>query len=396
MSARRSLGPAAAFVALAGLVTWLWEQSGRQVSDVTLYRAYGERIAHGLVPYRDFDLEYPPGSLPVFALPALVSESRTGFAVALAVLLGLVAVAGIVVFGWTERREGIGVSSLSAVWLAVVAPVVLGALLFTRYDLLPAVLTIATLAALLAGRPRLGGVVLGVAIAVKLYPVVLLPIAVAWAARRHGRAAAQWVAGLAVGVPALAYLPFAVVAPGGVAWSIGHQLSRPLQIESLGSSLLLAAHQLGLVELSWSSGHGSQNLDGRAAATLAVVSSIVQLAVLVLVWWRFARGPATSARLVVHSAAAVVAFVAFGKVLSPQYLIWPLFLVPLAAALRGRTALGLYAAAATFTALWFPARYWELVREFDPVSSWLVLARNLALVVLVVVLLQRPAERLDR
>ena len=40
-----------------------WELSGRQVSDLNLYRLYGERMTHGLVPYRDFDFEYPPGAL---------------------------------------------------------------------------------------------------------------------------------------------------------------------------------------------------------------------------------------------------------------------------------------------------------------------------------------------
>ena len=38
------------------------------------------------------------------------------------------------------------------------------------------------------------------------------------------------------------------------------------------------------------------------------------------------------------------------------------------------------------TQLWFPFRYWDLVREFDPFASWLVLVRDLVLVALLVVL----------
>ena len=99
-----------------------------------------------------------------------------------------------------------------------------------------------------------------------------------------------------------------------------------------------------------------------------------------------------------YSAAALVAFVAFGKVLSPQYLIWLLFLVPLVGGLRGRVAVGAYALAAALTALWFPARYWALVKDVRPVrSSWLLLVRNLALVALLAVLLrERDPDRLDR
>lgn len=382
MSLRRSAPTAAVFVALAGAATWLWEQSGRQVSDVTLYRVYGERMAHGLVPYRDFDVEYPPGALPVFWLPALFTESRTGYAIALAVVLAAAGAAGVVLC----ERAGAAVRGRV---LVALSPIALGALLLTRYDLVPAALTVAALLALLAGRERAGGLLLGVAIAVKLYPVVLLPLAAVWAYRRRGAVEARWVVGLALGIPALAYLPFVLLAPDGVAWSIGHQLSRPLQIESLGASLLLTADHLGGIGLSWSSGHGSQNLDGAAAATIATLSSIAQVAVLVALWVGFARGQASAERLVRFSAAAIVAFVVLGKVLSPQYLIWPLFIVPLVAGLRGARALVLYAAAMILTALWFPARYWQLVKEFDPLASTFLVARNLALVGLLVVLVGR-------
>ena len=42
-----------------------------QIVDTPVYQEYGEAMAAGEVPYRDFDLEYPPGALPVFWLPTL-------------------------------------------------------------------------------------------------------------------------------------------------------------------------------------------------------------------------------------------------------------------------------------------------------------------------------------
>ncbi len=88
-------------------------------------------------------------------------------------------------------------------------------------------------------------------------------------------------------------------------------------------------------------------------------------------------------------------FVAFGKVLSPQFLIWLIPLVPLVAGRRGVVASGLLAVAAVLTQIWFPFRYWDLVRDFDPAASWLVLLRGLTLLAIVAVLVA-PARLFAR
>ena len=41
--------------------------------DVPLYQSFGDRMADGEVPYRDFRVEYPPASLPAFLIPSLVA-----------------------------------------------------------------------------------------------------------------------------------------------------------------------------------------------------------------------------------------------------------------------------------------------------------------------------------
>ena len=53
----------------------------------------------------------------------------------------------------------------------------------------------------------------------------------------------------------------------------------------------------------------------------------------------------------------------------------------------------LTALACALTAVWFPARYWDLVREFDPLASWLVLCRGVTLVALLAVLTVTARER---
>ena len=49
-----------------------------EISDVPLYRDYGEAMERGLVPYRDFGVEYPPAALPFFALPAIARAHGLG------------------------------------------------------------------------------------------------------------------------------------------------------------------------------------------------------------------------------------------------------------------------------------------------------------------------------
>ena len=211
-----------------------------------------------------------------------------------------------------------------------------------------------------------------------------------------GRREALVCGGLLLAVVAAAWVPFLVLAPHGVWHSFWVQASRPLQIESLGAALLLAAHHTFGLGLTMDSSHGSQNLAGAGPDTLAVVLSLLQLAALLATWILFARGPATRERLLLASAAALVAFVAFGKVLSPQFLIWLIPVVPLVYGRRGLTASLLLAAALVVTQLWFPYRYWDLALHFGALESWLVLIRDLVLVALFVVPGARPSRRETR
>ena len=68
----------AAAAAGAFLGSWvvlghLWYHSTGQIIDTPTYEHYGDAIAAGEVPYRDFWLEYPPGALLPFAAPELTA-----------------------------------------------------------------------------------------------------------------------------------------------------------------------------------------------------------------------------------------------------------------------------------------------------------------------------------
>jgi hypothetical protein len=392
-------GPAIALGLVLLTISWgllhvgFWDRN--TIIDTPVYQGYGEKIVDGKVPYRDFPVEYPPASLPVFVLPALADDDEYGSAFEL--VMWACAVATIVLLAATLSAAGAGTARLyAATAFAGIAPLLLGSVILTRFDLWPAALAAGALAALVSGRDRLALGVLGLATAAKLYPAVLLPIALVWVARRRGPREAALGLGVFAAVIVAIVLPFAILSPGGVVDSLTTQLGRPLQIESLGAAALLAAHQLGLYDPTVVSTHGSQNLSGSLPGALGAVETALQLVALVAVWLLFARGRPDRERLLVASAAAVVAFIAFGKVLSPQFLVWLLPLVPLVGGSAGIAACWVFAGALVTTQLWFPHRYWDVVALES--ATWLVLVRDLLLVALLAVLVAaiRPGSGAPR
>ena len=392
---------AATFVALALFIgSWGLLHVGfykhKKILDTPVYQRYGNAIARGQVPYRDFAVEYPPGALPMFALPGFAKPGQgqdvtRGFRFVFEALMWLCGAIVLCAMAVTLRSVG---ARRIRIWLALafaaLAPLAIGSVLLSRFDLWPAALAAAALAALVSGWPRLGSLLLGAAITAKLYPAILVPLFAVYVWRREGRRKALLCLGVVVAAVVAVFAPFVALAPGGVWHSLRGQLDRPLQIESLGAALLIAAHHLWGHAVTLQTSHGSQNLVGHGARAVAVVVTVAQAVALFCIWALFARGPAARERLVWATAAAVVAFVALGKVLSPQFVIWLLPVVPLVRGRRGLIAAALLLIALVLTQVWFPFRYWDYVNDFTPTTSWLVLARDVVLVVLLAALLAAP------
>ena len=367
-----------------------WLHRG-EIVDTPVYEKYGDAMASGEVPYRDFSVEYPPGALPVFVLPALGNEGDVdayrGAFEALMVVCGMALLVALA-FGLTA----LGVAPLTlfgALALAAVAPLLLGSVVLSRFDLWPAALTATALAALLSGRFRIGHGLLGAGVLVKLWPGVLLPLALAHVWRTRGRREAFVCLGVFMAVVVPVVLPFFMLAPHGVWTSFERQLSRPLQVESLGAALMVASHHLFGTGVTMVSSRGSQNISGTAANVVSWLQTVLQLGVLVALWITFARRRRTRDELVQFAAVAVVAFIALGKVLSPQFMIWLIPFVPL---VRRRSAVVLFVAALVLTQAWFPQHYWSYALQFSEPESWLVLARDGVLLALLAVLVIPPGS----
>jgi hypothetical protein len=375
-------GAALLGVSFYALVSWL-EQG--QLSDVPVYVQYAGLVRGGHVPYRDFSFEYPPAALPAILLPSYMSWS---YATSFAVLMGVCGAGCIAAAASALRAVGAWPARTWTTLLAIgVSPLVLGSLFDTRFDLWPTLLAVAAMAALVRERPVVSGALLGLGFAAKLWPAVLLPIAIVHLWRRRGRDSGLAFVAAFVVVAAACFLPFAVLAPDGLRAMFNDQLSRPLQVESLGAAVLMAAEHLGMHPLATVTTHGAQALSGRGAGLAADVSTACEVVAVLAAWIFFARRRhADGETALLAAAAAVCALVAFDKVLSPQYLIWLAPFIPLVRGPRGVFAGGLLMLALGLTQTWFPWHYWPLATEHASPWSWYLLARDLALVALAAVL----------
>jgi hypothetical protein len=377
-------GAAAVLLALSfyALISWL-EQG--QLSDVPVYAHYSGLVRGGAVPYRDFRFEYPPAALPALLLPAYMSWS---FATSFAVLMGACGAGCIAAAGSALRAVSAGAVRTWAALLTIgVAPLLLGSLFDTRFDLWPTLLAFGALAAVVRQRSVVSGLLLGLGFAAKLWPAVLLPIAVAHLWRQRERAAALAAVAAFVAVAAACFLPFAVLAPDGLRAMLADQLDRPLQVESLGAAVLMAGQHLGMHPVATVNSHGAQALSGHGAGPAADLLTALEIVSVLAILVVFARQRnASGESVLLAGAAAVATLVAFDKVLSPQYLIWLVPFVLLVRGARGIVAGGLLFLVLGLTQTWFPWHYWRLATDHAAPWSWYLLARDLALVMLAGVL----------
>ena len=379
------------------MTLWVAPWSDERVNDLFVYRSFAEPVLAGGLPYRDVFFEYPPLAAPAIVVPGIAGtgedEFRLAFAVWTLVLAGLI----VLLCGALAARTG--GDRRRALFAAALAPLACGALLRTHFDLAPVVVVLAALWLVCADRPRAGLALLGVGALVKGFPLVAVPVVLAWllGGGRRREAVQGALACLAVLVAGAGTA--LAVAPDGAVDAVRYHLERPVQLESPVAMVLLGLDGIGAGEAVSVSSHRS---DGLLHPLDGAVSALVALALVAIL--AFLAGLAARdgdrRRLVLASLAAVTAFAALGKVLSPQFVIWALPLGALAFAWRLYPLAAAVALAAILTQVEFPAHYFDVVAR-EPLALVLVALRNVALLAVLVLALRellprRQEQLLDR
>jgi hypothetical protein len=179
------------------------------------------------------------------------------------------------------------------------------------------------------------------------------------------------LAGVAVGL-----------SPSGALDAVRYQTDRPVQIESLPAVGIRAIEALGGRQAERVQSFKSDGLEHPAGSALTAVSALLGVALVALFAVGAARRRGDPRALVLASLGAIAAFATFGKVLSPQYLIWVMPLGALALAWRQWALAAAVAAATLLTLVEFPTRYFDLV-DGDSFAVTVVILRDLVLVAVV-------------
>lgn len=360
-------------------------------AGLKIYHHAGEALLRGKIPYRDFFIEYPPGSLLAFVPPALFSSNKVAYTGLFAIEMALFSVAALVLTALAARRLwGPGAYMVPALTFTVAA-ILLYELVLARYDaIVTLTLALSALCVALGGRyVLLAYASLGFGAAAKLVPALAtLPLATL----RRGAARGY---GAFFAVLALFFTPPLLLASDGFIKSFAYQADRGLQVESLAASVLL--------KLGWVShttfDYGAIEVRGRGvefASSLSFPLTAVLLLITALAMYREYRlGRLGLEQYPRYAAALILAYMLGSRVLSPQYMLWLLPLVPLVGkrfVKIGISAVFLAACGATRLVL---IHYSDLVYLRFPGPDLLFL-RNLLLVLLWALLLFMLGKTSDR
>jgi hypothetical protein len=362
----------ATFAATFALDPW----ADDRVNDLFVYRAYADAFLGGAAPYRDVAFEYPPLAAVVVALGGVAGSGPEAYE-ALFALLMLIAAVGVLAAVVRLARATGGDTRLAALAVGL-APLLYGASARTHFDLFPVALLAGGVALVVTRRHALGFAILGLGAMAKGFPLFAALPLLAWLGTTQGwRKAVR--GGLALALPiAVLGLAAVLISPAGVWASVSYQLERPVQVESVPASLVNGLSALGAAAPQPLESHRSDGIRHSASGIAAAISGVAFLVILTAfvvlgAWGRDERGA------VLCAFGAVAAFATLGKVLSPQFVLWLLPLLAVAAAWRIWRLVVPIAAALALTLAEFPGRYFDVVAR-EPSALLLVAARNAALV----------------
>ncbi len=311
--------------------------SGQNQGDIAWYQWMIHDWVSGKLPYIDHVVEYPPYALGIFFLPWLMGDS--GYLINFMILaVGLDIIIKVILFVMGYKSENQKRAYLPLILYSVTVPFITYFYL-QRFDLWPAMLSLVSIWLFWQKKYFWAGVVLSVGIGTKLYPILFfLPMVIFVFKENIENSFKPFIKGVIVGL-----LPILILSFFLPWWNFASfHTARGLQVESTYASFLWFAKHLG-----WSGGEGLIwirstawfEVQGYSAifwvslakfifAGTVILSTIYSCAVIFFA--DKVNVKLSIINIVRILLIALLPFIAFNMVLSPQYVVWILPLAVLA------------------------------------------------------------------
>jgi uncharacterized membrane protein len=354
-------------------------------TDIGIYLADASKLASGLLPYRDFTLEYPPLSLIFFGLPRIITSSDALYTKIFQFELLVFDIIGLLlIFDIARRLREAPWKALSIYTLAVLA---VGPIIIQTFDIIPAVMTLAAIYLFWLGKHNASWAVLALGTLIKIYPIVIAPIflLIYFKNRQFKQIRDGAVTFLAVCV--ITILPFIILGSGSILNLVSYHSQRGVQIESTYSAIVLVLAKLGFTTVRAEYSFGSLNIVNPTATVLANVSTYIMVVSLLIIYWFIYRqvkpGKSQFTRLGAYALLTLATTMATSKILSPQYFVWLIPIFPLICGRWRTPILAIFILIGGLTYDIFPLHYPEL-QNFQATAVAILVARDILLVLLAV------------
>ena len=276
-------------------------------------------------------MEYPPFALVFFAIPRFFGDTPWTYNIAYVAEVFVFMVIGLILV--SKLAERMGHDQKKAMLVYAVLTLLMLEFVVDRYDIFPAVLTLASFYLFATKRYAWAGIILAVATLTKLYPAVVFPLYFLYLAyNRQWRDALSATIGF-FGAGVLIVAVVWLIEPQMITNFLSYHTDRPLQIESLPASLVYPFSILGLIDV-WiqpatdPGSFGSDNLMGSVPDAVAEIMMPLMIVLILAVYalYSYIRSKIPkedSLRIIgLGILAVLIIFMVVNKVFSSQYVIW--------------------------------------------------------------------------